>query len=270
MRRVGFIALGLALLTSAHFLPSPASASSRLAVIEDCRERAVLVPGVEELVRERVPKIFDLVRDPLGRPLLLVDGARCERITIGETARPSSFALFMAVIESPDGGGCMSRWPIAGGLAGDLLPLCNFYMLFDAHTNRAVVKATRKLSPSAPIHHVRKLRFEQTDGTLGARYRFRAGGKTPSPFELNGIVRESPLQHPLTVSFWDARISGIERVRVQIPRVALGHLDGRLNASPGSEMAELLGTETPTPLGGMALSYEWAEVIHRRLRASQL
>jgi hypothetical protein len=250
----------------AGIAPVPASGSiSTLAVIEDCRERAVVVPGVEELVRERVPEQFELVRDPLGRPLLIVDGARCERIAAGGKTAPSSFVVFAAMIKSPDGGGCQSRWPLVGDLKGDLIPLCNFYGLLSAHSNGAVVRATKAEVPDGPIFHVPNLDFEQGafDLTrLGSQFRFTASPPIPSPFELRGIVRDGPVQHPLTMSFWVAASSGVHRIRFDGDRVAIGQLEARLHVTPGSEMAALLGGENPRPLMGVALRYSYGEITH--------
>jgi hypothetical protein len=140
-------ALAIAALGVAIPPTSARSSAPPTAILEDCRERAVLVPGVEERVRHRVPAQFELVRDPLGRPLLAVVGSRCERYTVGHTTRPTTFTFFVAIIESPDGGGCGSRWPVVGGVKPDLVPLCNFYNFFAAYDNRAVVKAYRALIP---------------------------------------------------------------------------------------------------------------------------
>ena len=61
------------------------------AVLEDCRENAVVVPGVGPQVRQRVPSQFELVRDPIGRPLLAVVASRCDRYTVNGTTRPTTF-----------------------------------------------------------------------------------------------------------------------------------------------------------------------------------
>jgi hypothetical protein len=248
-------ALTITTVAAAVAPPSASSPPPPILILEECRGRAVFVPGAEELVRRRVPAQFELVRDPLGRPLLLVDGSRCERITVDGKTRPTTFALFMAIIESPDGAGCLSQWPLVGGVKSDLVPLCNFYSLFIAFDNRAVVKGIRSLVPDFPIRYVPGHVFEAEDfdlTRLGAPFRFRAGRRTPSPFELNGVVREVPAQGPATYSFWFTGSSGTVMFREDIDELAIGQMDARLRAASGSEMAELLGTETPTPIAGLA------------------
>jgi hypothetical protein len=217
---------------------------------------------MEELVRQRVPEEFELVRDPLGRPLLAVVGSRCERYTVGGTTRPTTFTFFVAIIESPDGGGCGSRWPVVGGVKLDLVPLCNFYGLFAAYDNPAVVEGIRSLVRDFPVYYARNLVFEAGDRDpirLGAPFRFRAGPATPSPFELDAIVREGPVEGPMTISFWFTGSSGTVAGRFEIDDFATGQMDATLRAVPGSEMAELLGTETPTPIAGVASRYHHAE-----------
>jgi hypothetical protein len=245
-------------------LASASSSSSPFAVLEDCRTRGVLVPGVEKQVRARVPAQFELVRDPLGRPLLSVVGARCERFTVNDTTRPTTVAVFAAIIESPDGAGCLSRWSVLGVLKPDLLPICNFYAPFYALDNRAAVKAYRSFVPDAPVYFVRNLVFDQEDldlARLGAPFRFRAGRGTPSPFKLDGIVREGAVEGPATLSSWVTGSSGTAIFREEIADLALGQMDATLRVAPGSEMAELLGTETPKPIAGYASRYHHNELF---------
>jgi hypothetical protein len=252
----------IAAVAAATPLASASSSSSSVAVLEDCRVRVALVPGVEGRVRERVPAQFELVRDPLRRPLMAVAGARCERWTVNNTTRPTTFGFFAAIIESPDGGGCLSRWPVLGGVKPDLLPLCNFYALFGAFDNREAVKGFRSVVPDFPVYYVRALVFEQGDldpTRLGAPFRFRAGRRTPSPFELDAIVRELALAGPATLSFWFSGSMGTATFREQIDDFAPGQMDATLRAAPGSEMADLLGTETPKPIAGLAVRYHHNE-----------
>ena len=211
----------------------------------------VLVPGVEERVRERVPARFELVRDPLGRPLLLAIAERCGRYTVGGATKPTTSAWFVAVIESPDGAGCLSRWPVVGALTPDLVPACNLYFLSGAYDNRAAVRTYRALFPGIAIRYVPDLSLETGDldlTRLGAPLRFRAGPPTPSPFELGGVFREQALvRGPATFSIYTDS-SGTAGARLEIDDLALGQMDATLRAAPGSEMAYLLGSETPTPI----------------------
>lgn len=249
--------------------PAPATAKSpappRSVVLEDCRERAVVVPGVEDLVRQRVPAEFGLVRDPLGRPLLAVVGSRCERYTIDDIPRQTTFAFFVALIESVEGSGCLSQAPLIGEVKADLVPLCNFYVFFAAYNRRAVVRAYRAVFPGAPFHYVRKLRFDAGRfdvASLGAPFHFRAGARTPSPFTLDATVREGPVGGPLSYAFWMSVSTGTAGGRFDVADFAPGQMDATLRAAPGSEMAKLLGTETRTPLLGLANRYGHAEASY--------
>lgn len=241
-----------ALALAAFVVPTvPASANTSdapFAVIEDCMDANVLMPGVEERVRERVPDRFELVRDPLGRPLLLAIAERCERYTVGGATKPTTSAWFVAIIESPDGSGCLSRWPVVGALTPDLVPVCNLYFLSGAYDNRPAVRTYRALFPGIALRYVSDLSLEAGDldlTRLGAPLRFRGGSK-PSPFELDGVFREQALlRGPATFSIYSDS-SGTAGARLEIDDLALGQMDATLRAAPGSEMAHLLGSETPT------------------------
>lgn len=270
MRRLLLILVPLAVAAPAAASPGAAAStsSSPVAILEDCRERAVLVPGVEKLVRRRVPAQFELVRDPLGRPLLAVVGSRCKRYSITGLIKPkpTTFTFFVAVIESPDGEGCLSRWPLLGDVKPDLLPLCNFYNFFAAYNNRALAKTYREtfraLGVNFPVYYVRNLVFREgafDPASLGAPWHFRAGGRTPSPFELDAIVREGPLAGPGTISFWSPGPSGLVGGRFEVDDFTPGQMDVTLHAAPGSGMAELFGTAMPTPIAGLANHYHHAE-----------
>lgn len=253
MRRPSIL-LVLALAAFAVAIP-PASANSSAApisVIEDCFDGNVLLPGVEERVRERVPARFELVRDPLGQPLLLVIAERCERYTVGGTTKPTTSAWFVAIIESPDGAGCLSRWPVLGALKPDLVPVCNLYFLSGAYDNRAAVRTYRSLFPGIAIRYVPRLFFRAGDlelTRLGAPLRFRAGPPTPSPFRLDGVFREQPLAGPTTFSIYTDS-SGSAGARLEVDQFALGQMDAKFQVARGSEMAYLVGSTTPPPIAG--------------------
>jgi hypothetical protein len=232
------------------------SSAAPAAVLEDCRERYVFAPGEERRVRERVPAQYELVRDAFGRPLLYVSAIRCERYSVNDTTQPTTVAAFAAIIESPDGSGCASRWLLLGDVKPDARPYCNLYLFFSAYDNPAVVEWGRSLVPDLPVHHVPDLAYHQGDldlTSLGARFHFRAGPPTPSPFELDAIVRERPVEAPITATFWFNGSSGTVRFRFESDNLAFGWADGTLRPAPGSEMAELFGGESPTPAAGNSL-----------------
>ena len=201
MRRLIFILAALAM-TAAGGAVSSAHATSAAAprlVLEDVHQRAVFVPGVEKLVRQQVPAQFKLVHDPLGRSLLAVVAARAARYAVGdEQGAPTTFWFFVAVIESPDGSGCLSRAPLVGELKPDVLPFCNSYGFYAAYDNLAVVQTIRAQIPGIPVYDVPNhvYRQETFDLSLGPPFDFQAGPgtegpRTPSPFTLDGIAREA-------------------------------------------------------------------------------
>ena len=135
-------------------------------MVDDCLDGVVLVPGVEERVRQRVPARFELVRDPLGRPLLFAFASSCHYTINGRTRqRPTTSGYFVALIKSPDEADCLSRWPVIGDVKPDLLPVCNFYFLSGAWDNQAVVRTYRGFAPDMAIHYVRDLVFEKVAST---------------------------------------------------------------------------------------------------------
>ncbi len=261
--RLATLVIAAALVTCATASPASATSSGPIAVVDDCLDAVVLLPGVEKRVRERVPSRFELVRDPIGRPLLFAFASRCHYTVNGRTTQASTISgYFVALIQSPDGTGCMSRWPIVGTLKPDLLPVCNFYFLSGAWNDPTIVSTYRAFSPDIAISYVPDLVFEQGRFDLlrlGAPLRFRAGAPTPSPFELDAVVREQPVASQATFSFYTGSL-GTVGARLEIDGLALGQMDAKLRVAPGSEIATLLGTATPTPIAGLVGRYEHGEV----------
>ena len=248
VRRQAGLLLALNAVASACVAIGPVSAravSAESASLENCRERFVVVPGDDAAVEARVPTGYELSRDADGHPLLYVTAIRCERYRVGRSARPTTAAAFAAMVKSPDGVGCASAWPAIGDVKGDALS-CNLYVLFAAYDNPAVVSWLRAGTPDLPVHHVPDLDFEETGLDLaiqGQHLVFDAGRRTPSPFRLDAVVRERPLQTPFTATFWAETAAGTVRIRFESTALALGESQGTLAIAPGSEMATLAGTE---------------------------
>ena len=119
------------------------------------------------------------------------------------------------------------------------------------------------LVPDFPIYYVPDIAFEE--GTfdlrrLGVPWHFRAAPPTPSPFEMDAIVREQPLGIPALINFWFKSSLGTVKFRFEISGFRPGQMTARLTAAPGSEMAELFGTATPTPSLSLANHYRRAEL----------
>ena len=205
----------------------------------------MVVPGDDAAVASRVPAGYELSRDAEGRPLLYVTAIRCERYRVGRSARPTTAAAFAAMVKSPDGVGCASAWPAVGDVKGDAVS-CNLYVLFAAYDNPAVVAWLRAGTPDLPVHLVSDLDFDESGfdvATLGQQFTFHAGRGTPSPFRLDAVVRERPVETPFTATFWAETAAGTARIRFESAALALGEAQGTLTIAPGSEMARLAGTE---------------------------
>ncbi len=227
-----------------------APVSSDSIALEDCRERFVIAPGVEEEVRPRVPSRFELRRNSSGQPLLFVSAIRCERYTVNGDRRETTAAAFMAPIESPDGVACASDWPAVGMVKPDAIGSCSNYIFFVAYDNPAVVEWARQGIPDLPTHQVENLDFAEgpfDPASLGAPFHY-AAPSAPSPYEMDLVVRERPVPTGLTGSFWFEGSDGTTvRFRFTSDDYAFGEATGTLNVGPGSEMAEMFGTTTPEP-----------------------
>lgn len=224
-----------------------AAAPSRPATLEQCRERYVIAPGVKDQVRTRVPEQFTLRYNSNGQPLLYITAIHCERYTAHGVTRETTAAAFGVSIESPDGTMCATPWPVVGAVKPDLAGSCNNYLVFAAYDNPHVVAWARAGTPGAPVHLVDDLDFDEgsLDPTsLGAPLQFDSGS-TASHYTLDLVVRERPATMPLAAAFWFESRIGTVRVGFDTDAIALGEASGQLTVEPGSEMATMLGTETP-------------------------
>ena len=223
------------------------SAISEPAVLEECRERYVIAPGVEEEVRSRVPEQFTLRRNSNGQPLLYITAIHCQRYAANGVARATTAAAFGVSIESPDGVMCGTPWPVVGVIEPGLAGSCNNYLVFAAYDNPAVVAWARAGTPDAPVHYVKDLAFDEGDLdpiSLGVPLHFHSGS-TPSTYEMDLVVRERPVTVPLSAAFWFESQVGTVRVGFDTDAIALGEASGRLAVEAGSHMAHMLGTSKP-------------------------
>lgn len=241
------------------------------AVWESCRERMFPGHGVPEEVERRVPDGYRLLLDPATqRPLVRVGVGECEAVTVpGSAPQPLTWALMDVAIEPPDGRGCAARTPVIAEVKPDAIQLCNWYELFWAFDHRAMVDWVRRGSPDFPVRYVPDLRFEQAaidPGRLGAPFRFEAGPPTPSPFVLEAIVRERPVEHPLTAVFWQDGSYGTLSVTLVTEDFAFGEAETTLRAAPGSDMAQIFGSEEPEAAPGLSTigSIQWRRAEFRK------
>lgn len=224
---------------------------------EDCREGMFFGYGVRDEVRKRVPLEYELLFDSSTRqPLLRVAGGECRTVSVpGAEPHRLTWALMDVAVVPPDGRGCQARSPVVADLKPDANPLCNWHTLFWASDSAPFVEWALQGTPDFPAYFVEDLSFEQgalDPARLGAPLRVQAGPPTPSPFVLESIVREYPVAHPLTVGFWRSGSNGMAKVTFETEDFAFGHADETLRAEPGSEMARLFGTDTPTLAPGLA------------------
>lgn len=245
----GFItsALATSLANAPPLSAAPTESTSATVQLEECRERFVVAPGVEEQVRAVVPTQFELSRNSAGQPLLYVTAIHCERYIVDGVGRPTTVAAFGASILPPDGTACFSRVPVVKDVKPDAAS-CNVYLIFAAYDNPDVVTWARAGTPDVPVHFNGDLAFDEgeLDPTkLGIPLRF-AAPSTPSAYDLELIVRERPIGLPAPATFWHAGSQGTVRMRFDTPHLEFGEADGSLRVEPGSQMAELFGTPEPT------------------------
>lgn len=234
----------------------PAHASSDgAALFENCDERFFWGLGENvDAIQGSVPANYELVRESASElPLLRVAAQRCERVSVpGGEFRPTTTALFTAVIASPDGAGCFSNAPVVGDLAGDVPSGCNQYLLFWATDNAEFVEWASDGLADPPFILVEDLTFQQGGldaAALGTPFHFVAEASTPSPFELDLVIRDRPAGIPVHAGFWHDDAIGTLKMIFESTDVTLGEATGSLQVGAGSEMARLYGTRTPSASG---------------------
>lgn len=77
---------------------------------------------------------------------------------------------------------------------------------------------------------------------------------SPSSINLRADF-PGPLAGPTTFTSWFQSTSGTVGGRIELADFAPGQMDATLRPAPGSEMATLLETTTPTPLLGLPFRY---------------
>src|SRR5204862_6165788 len=139
----------------------------------NCVEHQAFVDGDDAAVAARLPKHYTAVRDSgSGRPLVFARALHCEKGTLGGHTEPVTLASIGVVIESPDGVGCGSGIPVAGGPTGTQPPICNWYTLFWLSDSRQVVNWLRGGTPGVRATYAPDLVFKE-----GASFHFEAPGK---------------------------------------------------------------------------------------------
>ena len=242
---------------------SPASAqtaTSTTGEVRDCREIMAFVKVPAEAVRKRVPSSYTLYEEVPGEASLFVRGASCEGVKLKGRDVPTFMAQVGAVVESPDGDGCMTHGMHDFGFDqfdGDAAPYCNWYPFFVATDNRFFAKWLRAGGLKRfPVYYTRKFKYRVTPGVLPREFAFdfSVGGAVPWPFRLRGtgVEREGAL--PLRVAYWTNVGSKVVKLFAE-PDILLGHAEGTIDTAPGSRLSKMLGGTSTSFAGPYSLNY---------------
>src|SRR3954470_3036254 len=250
MRPTAFLAAAAAAAASSIALAATAqnaSAAPQFIVTGDCQEHQAFVDGGEQAVAARLPKRYTPIRDGAsGPPLLFVRALKCQRVTLDGKTTPATMASFGVTVESPDGRGCASGAPAAGGVKGDMPPVCNWYTLFWLATDRRVVDWLRARTPGFPAVYVPGLKFELgavDPAQGGAPLHVEAPAPSPSPFTIDEIARERPGELSVRGGYWADTPQGTVKLAFSTEDLTSGDASGTVHAQPGSEMASLFGAD---------------------------
>jgi hypothetical protein len=226
----------------------PAQAGTpSFSVGNDCLEHQAYVAGDEAVVDARLPDRYRPVRDPSsGRPVVFARALRCERMTIDARTAAATVASFGVVVESPDGRGCASAAPGLGEVKEDMPPICNWYVLSWLADDRRVVDWLRDGTPGFPAVYVPGLVFEAgafDTARGGAPFHFGTPAAAPSPFTIDDVARERPGELHVRGGYWADTAEGTVKLALYTDDLTGGDATGVVRATPGSELAALLGAE---------------------------
>jgi hypothetical protein len=240
-------AAGAATLISLLALAAAAQAAPQFISTGGCQEHQAFVDGDADAVASRLPHAYTPVTDgPNGPPLLFVRALRCQRVTLDGTTRPATMASFGVVVDSPDGRGCASGAPGAGGTKGDEPPVCNWYTLFWLATDQRIVDWLHENTPGFPAYEVPGLKFELgavDPAQGGAPLHVEAPRPSPSPFTIDEIARERPGTLSVRGGYWANTPQGTVKLAFSSDDLTSGDANGTVHAQPGSEMATVFGAD---------------------------
>jgi hypothetical protein len=265
------ILLGVALAVAIGGSQAVASDPTGFATTNNCIEHQAFLDGDDTAVARRLPTRYMAVRDPSsGRPLLFARAIRCQSITVDGHTAPATMASFGVVVDSPDGQGCASAAPVLGSVKGDAPPACNWYTLTWLADDQKVVDWLRAGTPEFPAEHVSNLML--TDGTFdpargGAPFHFEAPPPAPSPFTMDDTYRErSAQQLSVRGGYWNDTPQGTVKISISTDDLTSGDATGVVRASPGSELATLMGaSERPYVPGYSLIAAErWGQLTYRK------
>jgi hypothetical protein len=242
---------------------SPASAGTTTratGVARDCHEPMAFVRVPATAVRKHVPSSYTLFEAAPGQATLFVRGAFCEGWNVTGKEVPTFIAQVGALVESPDGGGCMTHGMRDYGvdqLDGNAIELCNYYSFFVATDNRRYVKWLRAGGLERfPVHYTRKFKFRLKPGLAPGEFAFdfSVGGAVPWPFRLQGTGLEREGALPMTIAVWN-NVGGKVVKFIAEPDVLLGHAEGTISTAPRTGLAKVLGGTSMSFAGPWSLNY---------------
>ena len=224
--------VAVAAAAGAALMASSAGGASFTAA-ENCVEHQAFVDGDDAAVAARLPKRYTPVRDGAsGRPLVFARALHCEKATVGGHTAEGTLASIGVVIESPDGVGCGSGAPGAGGPTGTQPPLCNWYTLFWLSDNRSLVDWLRAGTPGVRATYAPDLVFEAGDS-----FHFEAPGR----YSIDDVSHERPGQISVRGGYWTDTPQGTVKLAISTDDLSGGDANGTVKAPAGSEMAALMG-----------------------------
>jgi hypothetical protein len=237
---------------------------------QGCQEHQAFVDGDANAVARRLPQAYTPVTDgPSGPPLLFVRALKCQSVTLDGRTAPATMASFGVVVDSPDGRGCASGAPGAGGTKGDEPPLCNWYALFWLANDTRVVDWLKQNTPGFPAVYVSGLKFDLgpvDPAQGGAPLHVEAPKPSPSPFTIDEVARERPGELSVRGGYWNDTPQGTVKLAFSTEDLTSGDASGTVHAQPGSEMATLFGADDRAYAADYSsLSAErWAHASYRK------
>ena len=250
-----------------------AASQQEVVVAEACKERLAIVLGAEDAVRARMPDTYELIRYPdiqrpgTQRPLVWVSGIRCERLTADGVSAPSTTGIVAALIESPDGSGCLSDTPLVGDLKADAIPFCNLYVLWIATNNVKYAEFLGSTTPDFPVWVTKNLTFEEGEfdpSLVGSPFHFRSRPSAPFKLASDFVVRERPGSMPFaSVALWADTRDGTVKVSISLKNLEFGEASGTVRTEPGSELAEVFGggTGEQAPTFSLIGALRWSDAL---------
>ena len=254
---------------------TPASAQTTetsVGTARDCHEPMAFVKVPASAVRKRVPSSYTLYEELPGQATLFVRGAWCEGWNLTGKEIPTVMAQVGALVESPDGGGCMTHGMRDYGvdqLDGNAIELCNYYSFFVATDNRRYVKWLRAGGLERfPVYYTRKFKFSLKPGLLPGEFAFdfSVGGAVPWPFRLRGVGLEREGALPMTIAVWND-VGGKVVKFIAEPDVLLGHAEGKISTAPGTGLAKVLGGTSMSFAGPWSLNYILQAQLTKEVRS---